>query len=159
MIATLCKPLASIASPQIGYGLLTGTPILTMRGEVAVETLQQGESVITRSGMRKIAAITAILSENLSVVHVTQGVLGNGRPEIDLQVSPQQPILLRDWRAKTLFDRDTALVAAERLIDGSHIRHEILSKACLYTLQFDHPEIIYAGNLEVSCPALHRPQA
>ena len=154
MIATLCKPPTSVATPQISYGLLAGTQILTMHGEVAIETLQQGDSVITRSGMRKIAAIITILSENLSVVHITEGVLGNGRPQIDLQVSPQQPILLRDWRAKTLFDRDTALVAAERLIDGTYIRHETLSEACLYTLQFDHPEIIYAGNLEVSCPAL-----
>jgi len=154
MIATICKQPAAVAAQPINYGLLAGTHILTLNGEVAIEHLTPGASVITRSGMRKVAGISRILAQQFQVVHITQGVLGNGRPHIDVKVAPQQPILLRDWRAKALFDTEAALVAAERLIDGSFIRSEVLAEACLYSLQFEQPEIIYVGALEMSCPAI-----
>lgn len=153
MIATLCKQPAAVAAQPIRYGLLAGTPVLTMAGEIAIEKLTPGTAVITRSGMRKIAAISRCLVQNLAIVHIPQGVLGTGRPQVDVQVSSQQPILLRDWRAKALFDTESALIAAERLVDGTFIRQAQLAEACVYSLHFEQPEIIYVGELEMSCAA------
>ena len=55
--------------------------------------------------------------------------LGVGKPADDVLVAADQPILIRDWRAKALFG--------------------------LFALHFDAPAVIFAGGLELACqPAL-----
>jgi hypothetical protein len=43
------------------------------------------------------------------------------------------------------------LVAARRLVDGHWIRAEAKTDVRLFTLEFDAPEVVYAGGLELGC--------
>ena len=66
-------------------------------------------------------------------------------------VAPNQPIVIRDWRAKALYGQDEAMIPATRLCDGEFIRGDILSELRFVTLRFDGIEVIYAGGLELVC--------
>jgi hypothetical protein len=153
MIAPSPSQTAPIGLEDLTQGLVIGTKVLTMQGELPVEFLAAGDRVITRNGARRLVEITRTWAQNLDVIRISEGVLGQDRPEEDLLVAPSQAILVRDWRARVLAGKPSALIAAARLVDGEYIRHEILDEARLFTLHFEAPEVIYAGGLELSCPA------
>ncbi len=77
--------------------------------------------------------------------------LGHDRPETAGRVGPRQKLLLRDWRARALYDRDQAEVPVARLVDGEYIA-AAEGPTRLWQMEFDHDEVIYAGGLEVSVP-------
>ncbi len=146
------------AGPSLGAdsdptGLLAGAPVQTLEGELPLEFLTPGDRVVTRSGARVLRQITVARVENAAVVQIRAGSLGQGRPKAALTIGAGQLVLLRDWRAKAMFDSPQALVPVARLIDGAHLRREIRTEARLITLQFDRLETIYVGGLELSCPA------
>lgn len=132
-------------------GMLLGTPVLTMDGEMPVEFLSPGDRVLTRNGMRRISSIEVTRVQNARVVHIAPDSFGVGRPADDITVAPQQGIHLRDWRAKALFGKSEAVVPASRLCDGEYVRGDILAEARFVTLRFEAPEVIYAGGIEVLC--------
>lgn len=133
--------------------VLVGTPVLTMDGELPVEFIAPGDRIITRSGMRKVVAIEVTRVENARVVRIASDSLGIGRPADDMVVAPNQPIAIRDWRAKALYGRAEAMIPAARLCDGEFIRGDILSEARFVTLRFEGNEVIYAGGMELACTA------
>lgn len=141
------------AKPRAGldHGLAIGTPVLSLDGMMPVEYLHPGDRVVTRSGARKLVAIEMTLMQNARVVRIAQGVLGKNRPAADMIVTPDQPILIRDWRAKALTGAEVALIAAAYLVDGEYIRTEVLPELRLYTLRFEEDVVIYAGDLELFC--------
>jgi hypothetical protein len=128
-----------------------GTTILTLDGALPVEHLCEGDRIITRNGARKLVRITAQQCCDVTLVRISADSLGVGKPADDILISPDQPILIRDWRAKALFSAAQAMVPAARLIDGSYIRAEAVADARLYTLHFEEPAVIYAGGLELAC--------
>ena len=77
----------------------------------------------------------------------------SGVADADITVPAGQEVLIRDWRAEALFGKKTALVAAERLIDGEYIRDMGKGVMTVYELIFDTDHIIYAGGLEISAKA------
>ncbi|WP_299042470.1 Hint domain-containing protein [uncultured Tateyamaria sp.] len=99
----------------------SGTLIETPYGPRAIETLQDGDLVITdRSGPQPIlwcGQTTVVANGELAPIVISAGTLGNDR---DLVVSPQHAILLNDWRAELLFGQDEVLVRAKDLscLDG-----------------------------------------
>lgn len=131
--------------------ILLGTPVMTLDGELPVEFIAPGDRVITRNGMRKVVAIEVTRVENARVVCISCDSLGVGRPAEDLIVSPNQPVLIRDWRAMALYNTAEAMIPAARLCDGEFIRGEILAEARFFTLRFDGAEVIYAGGMELAC--------
>lgn len=133
------------------HGLLLGTPVLTLDGEMPVEFLSPGDRMLTRNGMRRITSIEVTRVQNARVVHISADTLGVGRPAEDITVAPHQGIHLRDWRAKALYGKAEAVVPAARLCDGEFVRGDILAEARFITLRFDAPEVIYAGGLELLC--------
>ncbi|MDB5659402.1 MAG: hypothetical protein JWS10_2017 [Cypionkella sp.] len=135
----------------LDHGLAIGTQVMTLEGAFPVEYLSPGDRVITRTGARKLLAIEMTLVQNARVVRISQGVLGVGRPTDVITVTPDQPILIRDWRAKALTGDATALIPASRLVDGEYIRAEIIAELRLFTLRFDEDVVIYAGDLELAC--------
>ncbi|MBN2630723.1 MAG: Hint domain-containing protein [Rhodobacteraceae bacterium] len=136
-------------------GIAAGTTVLTLKGAVPVECISPGDRVITRMGARTVTAVEIAVVQNARVIRISEGVLGKDRPEADTTVSPKQPILIRDWRAKALMGVDQAVMAAERLVDGDYIRAEVLAEARIVTLRFDGAQVIYAAGLELGCePAL-----
>ncbi|GGE23229.1 hypothetical protein GCM10011360_09690 [Primorskyibacter flagellatus] len=131
-------------------GFAAGTKVMTLDGEMPVEFLSEGDRVITRdSGM---AVLKAVRSRKIacSVVHIAGGSLGHNRPDSDIALPSGQEVLIRDWRAEALFGKKTALVTADRLVDGEYVRDMGKGVMTVYELVFDTDHIIYAGGLEMA---------
>ncbi len=136
---------------RLDHGIALGTSVLTLDGEMPVEFLAPGDRILTRSGARRLRAVEVTLVRNARVIRIGAGTLGIDRPGEDMIVSPDHPILIRDWRAKALYGTATAMVAAARLVDGEYIRAEMMDEIRFYTLRLDAAEVIYAGGLELAC--------
>ncbi|MGV8987326.1 MAG: Hint domain-containing protein [Cypionkella sp.] len=132
-------------------GMLAGTTVLTLEGDLPVDYLMPGDRVLTRSGARRVSRIEVTVMRHARVVKIAHDTLGVGKPQDDVTLSAAQGILLRDWRAKALYGSAQAIVAASRLVDGEYIMEETLAEARFYTLVFAEPCVIYAGGLELSC--------
>ncbi|MDZ4310836.1 MAG: Hint domain-containing protein [Cypionkella sp.] len=145
------KVTAAKSTAGLDHGLAIGTPVLSLDGMMPVEYLHPGDRVITRTGARKLMAIEVTLVQNARVIRISAGVLGADRPAEEMIVSPDQPILIRDWRAKAMTGAKVALIAAADLVDGAYIRAEVMAELRLYTLRFEEDVVIYAGDLELAC--------
>jgi len=131
-------------------GLLGGTTLLTLQGEIPVDCVSIGDKVITRDS--GIARVTH-LQRSTRMVHtiaVAAGSLGHTRPECDAMLAGDQMCLIRDWRAQAMFGADRALVAARTLVDGEFIRDLGLREQTLFQIFCEGPHILYAQGLEVS---------
>jgi hypothetical protein len=132
-------------------GVLAGTHVLTLDGEIPVEFLNEGDRVITRNGARVLRNISSRLVSDVRVVKVRAGSLGHDRPGRDLYMSVAQRVLVRDWRAQAIFHARQAMVPVERLTDGQFVRVVHMDEARLFTLAFDSEETIYADGVELGC--------
>ena len=131
-------------------GLLLGTMLLTLEGEIPVEFISIGDKVITRdSGIAKIEHIQRS-TRMVHTIALAAGSLGHTRPERDAVLAGDQMCLIRDWRAQALFQADRALVAARTLVDGEFIRDLGMQEQTLIQLFCDGPHILYADGLEIS---------
>lgn len=135
---------------EISNALIAGTVVLTLDGALPVEYLSPGDRVITRDSGMAILRATRHRKITVQAVCIQAGTLGNMRPDRDVILPASQEVLLRDWRAKTLFGRDTALVPSARLVDGEFIRNIGAVPLSLVELEFDAPHILYADGLEVA---------
>lgn len=153
--SVLGQKATKVSQPKhlLTHGIALGTPVMTLDGELPVDFLNIGDRILTRCGARRLIGIEITRVQNARVVRIAQGTLGMDRPADDMIVAPDQPILIRDWRAKALYGKATAMVPAARLADGEYIRAEVLAEVRLYTLRFAEETVIYAGGLELACPA------
>lgn len=133
-------------------GLMAGSVVLTLEGEMPVEFLSPGDRVITRdSGMAVVRAVHRRLA-HMETVEIKAGSLGHARPEGDVTLPASQQVLIRDWRAEALFGSKQALVPARRLADGEFVTLHAPRDVTLHIIEFDREHVIYADGLEVSCP-------
>ena len=126
-----------------------GTLIDTVDGPRAIETLAEGDLVLTRdNGPQPIRWIgtTVLTADDLSAqphlrpVRINAGTLDNTR---DLVVSPQHCILINDWRAELHFGLDTVLIPAKALINGETVTQETGDQPVTYLhLYFDTHQIV-----------------
>ncbi|GHC46479.1 hypothetical protein GCM10007315_05240 [Gemmobacter tilapiae] len=130
--------------------LVLDTPVLTLQGPVKVQDLRLGDRVVTRNGARQIMAIAARTVALASVVRLGESTLGVDLPSQDLLLSPEQPVLVRDWRARALAGAGQALVPAGRLADDAFIRPESAVSLQVFRLTFDAPTVFFAANLELA---------
>ncbi|MFM7444640.1 MAG: Hint domain-containing protein [Tabrizicola sp.] len=79
-----------------------------------VTTLANGSRPLRWIGRRSVAALDLLAHPGLRPVAFAPGTIGNGRP---LSVSPQQRMLIDDWRAAVYFGEDRVLVSAQALVD------------------------------------------
>lgn len=135
-------------------GLAAGTTIMTLAGEMRVESLVVGDRIITRSGTRILKAVRSTVVPSAKLVCISASALGIEQPAEDMRVAPDQGIHIRDWRAKALKGVAQAVIPAKELADGEYIRVETVFDACLYGLEFDRAEVIYANGVEVTCTPL-----
>ena len=134
--------------------VVAGTPVLTLDGEMPVEMLQPGDRILTRAGTRRLKQVEVCVVRHARIVTISHGTLGVDCPAEDVTVSAGQHILIRDWRARALFGTSQAMIPAARLTDGDYIRAETVAEARFFSLSFEEDAVIYAGGLELVCPAL-----
>tara|TARA_R110002094_G_scaffold6743_9_gene15882 strand:+ start:142 stop:663 length:522 start_codon:yes stop_codon:yes gene_type:complete len=130
-------------------GLLQGAMLLTQDGEIPVEFLSVGDKLITRdSGISKVTHI----GRSTRAVHTiafAAGSLGDKRPERDAVLAGDQMVLIRDWRARAMFNSERALVAARTLVDKEFITDLGMQETTLFQVFCDGPHILYADGLEL----------
>lgn len=134
-----------------------GCLIQTDRGEVAVETLKVGDLVKTLDrgmqpirwiGCRKLDAIDLTVAPKLRPIRISEGAMGNGLPERDLELSPQHRVLMSSKIIKRMFETDEVLVPVKKLVEIEGI--DVVDCAIgttYFHLLFDHHEIVYANGL------------
>ncbi len=134
-------------------GLLAGTRLWTLDGEMPVEYLSPGDRIITRDvGMAVLRDLRVIDAEG-ETVRISAGSLGHCRPDEDMILPATQRILVRDWRARALFGMDQVLVPVARVVDGKFVTKGPREPLRLVQLLFDAPRILYADGLEVESAA------
>ena len=141
----------SVASAAIELisGVCAGTTIMTLDGEMPVEHLTPGLRIITRdSGTAVLRDVTA-RTVSVAPIRIKAGSLGHTRPDRDMMVAPGTQIHIRDWRAEALFGTPTAMVEAQRLVDGEFLAVQELREMTVYTLTFDRQHILYADGIEM----------
>lgn len=140
---------AKAATAAIADGILRGTIVLTLKGEMPVQHLMPGDKVITRdSGLATVQAVES-LKTPVQTVTIKAGSLGQTRPQDDVTVPARQSLLIRDWRALAMFGKAEAIVEAADLIDNEFVTDNGVQDTTLFQICFDAPHIIYAGGLEV----------
>lgn len=138
---------------QLLAGIAGGTGIRTLDGILPVEYLQPGDRIVTRSGAKRLIAVSVRQSRALDVVRFKASTLGHDRPGADLLIGPGQPVVVRDWRARALYGVEVAAVPSARLADGEFVLRETHALR-LYTLRFAEDEVIWAEGVELACPAV-----
>jgi hypothetical protein len=138
------------SSPDV-QGIVAWTVVLTAQGAMPVEFVVTGDRIVTRSGLRVLRAVSVQVLRRAALVRIGADTLGIGHPADDILVPAGQLILIHDWRAQAIFGTERGLVAARRLVDGHWIRAEAKTDVRLFTLEFDAPEVVYAGGLELGC--------
>ncbi|WP_281972803.1 Hint domain-containing protein [Ruegeria faecimaris] len=131
-----------------------GTLIETELGERPVETLREGDLVLTRSGLkpvrwigqRHLSATDLAINPNLKPVRIAKSALGDGLPKQDLLVSRQHRMQISSAVAQRMFGSPDVLVAAIKLseLPGIEIDNS-LDQVVYYHLLFDNHEIVFAN--------------
>jgi PAS domain S-box-containing protein len=126
-----------------------GTAILTPRGPVAIETLAEGDAVLTVrengpserrvvwAGQRSFGTMATPLPERLSPILIRAGAFGPGVPERDLRLSPDHAIFAQDH-----------LIEAKHLINGTSVVRDAACRTVTYHhIALDAHDILLAENL------------
>ena len=128
---------------------VAGTMVMTPQGERAVETLEQGDLVMTHDDgpqpLRWIGRRTVAAQGNFAPIHFQENALGVGHRAISL--SPQHRVLIRDHMADLLFGDAEVLVAAKDLVNDLTIRPQTGGEVEYVHLLFDSHQVIYAEGL------------
>lgn len=128
-----------------------GAMIATPRGEVPVETLREGDKVITRdNGIREIrwtGSRTLNRQElaegfNLKPILIRKGALGHNLPERDMLVSPQHRVLVTGESPQLYFEESEVLVAARHLVGKTGISVVDTMRTTYIHFMFDQHEVV-----------------
>lgn len=144
-------PHGGAAFPEALAAYASGTLIDTPEGARPVETLASGDVVTTLAngsrplrwvGRRRISPVEMLAHPGLCPVEFAPGAIGNARA---LLVSPQQRMLIDDWRAAVYFGEDRVLVAAQALVDDAAARVVLPTSGVDYVaLLCDRHEVLLA---------------
>ncbi|OAN75556.1 hypothetical protein A8B78_16215 [Jannaschia sp. EhC01] len=128
-----------------------GTMIATPRGEVPVETLREGDKVITRdngiqeirwTGNRTLNRTELAEGENLKPILIKAGSLGRNLPERDMLVSPQHRVLITGETPQLYFEESEVLVAAKHLVGKQGVSVMDTMRTTYIHFMFDRHEVV-----------------
>ena len=131
-----------------------GTLIKTARGDVPVEHLVAGDSVLTRDngyqplcwvGRRDLSSAELAATSALRPVLIRAGALRTNLPSQDMMVSPQHRMLFTGHRAEMLFGDAEVLVAALHLVGQPGISRVNPPIVSYIHIMCDHHQIIRAN--------------
>ncbi len=142
-------------------GVICFTPdtlIATALGPKRIQTLQQGDRVLTRdngaqeilwTGHRRMTGARLHAMPHLRPIRFRQNAMGLDRPDLDLLVSPQHRILVQGPAAQALFNTPEVLVAAECLVNDQSIivDYAVREVTYIHVLLGQH-NVIWANGLE-----------
>ena len=132
--------------------IVAGSIIFTAEGEIPIEYLSPGDKVVTRDSGMVTLLDTFIHRISAQAVAIKAGSLGHTRPDHNVIIPAEQNILVRDWRAQSMFGKAQTIVQAGDLIDGEFITDLGARDLHLVHLTFDRQHVIYADGLEISVP-------
>ncbi|CBV42550.2 Hint domain-containing protein [Halomonas elongata] len=146
--STIQEMLEKISSGKIVHCFAAGTLVATLEGEVAVETLQIGDSILTANGetasVRWVGRHTvsnASSDPNRQPVRVRAGALGDGKPYQDLVVTAGHGLVI-----------DGLVINAAVLVNGSTIDYmpwdELNELVTYYHIETKNHEVILANGVE-----------
>lgn len=150
---TAAAKMISIATDDV-TGLIDGTTVMTLDGELPVEHLSAGDRVITRDSGVAVLKDVRVTEKEIAPIEIKAGSLGHTRPDRDTLLAPGAQVHIRDWRAQAMYGTKSANVPARRLTDGEFIAESSLRVVRVYDLVFDRPHVVYADGLEVTTHAV-----
>ncbi|MDJ0627215.1 MAG: Hint domain-containing protein [Rhodobacter sp.] len=133
-----------------------GTRIATARGELPVESLREGDRVITRdNGIREIRWVghntldVAALDRDPSKrpVRIQANAFGPGRPVRDLYFSPNHRILLTEPGTLLWYGESEVLAAAKDLVGRSGVAAAPVSRVTYVHILFDRHEAVLSEGM------------
>ena len=140
-------------------GIVAGSIIFTADGEIPVEYLSPGDKVVTRDAGMVTLRETYTHRITAPAVAIKAGSLGHTRPDHNVIIPAAQQILVRDWRAQSMFGKAQVVVQAGQLIDEEFILDLGTRDLHLVHLTFDKTHVIYADGLEISVPLAEAAQS
>lgn len=150
---------STLEGPLSPAGVIAGSIVLTLDGEMPIEHLSPGDRIITRDTGTAVLRGLHRHALRTRAVRILAGSLGDTRPDRDVILPEAQQILVRDWRAKALFGLREALAPAAALVDGEFITFEGVMTLVLYELQFEGAHVVYVDGLELGAGVLQRTAA
>ena len=112
-----------------------------------VTTLGHGPMPVRWVGRARVRFGAA--PHHLKPILIKAGALAPCVPEIDLIVSPQHRILIRDWRAQVLFGENEVLAPAKGLVNGRDIVRLDDCRAVEFVhILFDQHEIVTVNGVD-----------
>ncbi|TJZ87132.1 Hint domain-containing protein [Paracoccus hibiscisoli] len=132
-----------------------GTLVDTPKGQVAIETLREGDLVITRNGpkalswigKRTLDSIDLAGNPKLLPVRVPAGAFGNGLPTRDVSFSPQHRVVIRSSIAERMFGSSEVLVSVKQLVgvNGIDVDGDVRSVQYFHLMFQDHQILSVEG--------------
>ncbi|UWQ94145.1 cadherin-like domain-containing protein [Rhodobacteraceae bacterium M385] len=128
-----------------------GAMIATPRGEVPVETLREGDKVITRdngiqeirwTGNRTLNRTELAEGNGLKPILIKAGSLGRNLPERDMLVSPQHRVLITGETPQLYFEESEVLVAAKHLVGKQGVSVMDTMRTTYIHFMFDRHEVV-----------------
>ncbi len=148
---------ANFAPPPVYVCFCAGTNILTPSGYRKIETLIQGDLVVTAQGVPK--SILWIGQTDVSVeemrrdpdrrpIRIKANSINPGVPSIDLDVSAQHRIAIQNPYAALLFGEGCVMVRAKHLTGSIAERLVPSSPVSYFHLLLDEHDMVIANGLE-----------
>ena len=135
-----------------------GTRIATPEGPRLIETLNQGDRILTKdngpqqvlwTGHRRLTGARLHALPHLRPIRFRSGAMGIGRPDPDLLVSPQHRMLVQGPAARALFNAEEVLVAAEDLVNDTNVTVDAQLREVTYVhILLEAHQIVWANGLE-----------
>lgn len=123
-----------------------GTMILTEAGEKPVETLAEGDMVVTRDRglqpLRWVGSRVVKAEGHLAPITIKAGAFGNDR---DLVLSPAHRVLVEGWKAEALFGEREVLATARQLMLRDDVYATEGGEVEYFHILFDNHEIVTAN--------------
>jgi hypothetical protein len=131
-------------------GVAADAVVMTADGAICATYLEAGDRIVTRRGMRVIRAVLRRpWPATLRPVLVLPAALG-GKPDRACILPATQRVLIRDWRARALWNRPAVCPAISRLVDGTFVRWSATRPTELVQIHLGQPEILYVDGLELA---------
>jgi hypothetical protein len=131
-------------------GIVAGSIIFTTEEEIPVEYLSPGHKVVTRDSGAVTLLFTSVHRISAQAVTTKAGSVEHTRPDHNVIIPAEQNILVRGWRARSMFGKAQTIVQAEDLIDGEFITDMGARDLHLMHLTFGKQHVIYADGLKIS---------